>query len=178
MDELWKSIDGYPAYEVSDLGRVRRTHDNSGRLRSAPRLLKQPLRTGYPCVDLCRDGESRTFHVHRLVAGAFVPHADGDCDEVNHIDGGRTNNHAVNLEWVTRQGNQLHAYRAGLQVASGERNGYAKLTAADVAAVKRLLLETPRRPYVSIGNIFGVTEGTIRAIAHGRTWASVLPAEA
>ena len=55
----------------------------------------------------------RNIPVHRLVAQEF-------CDnklmrkEVNHKDGNKLNNAAVNLEWLSRSENQLHAYAMGL----------------------------------------------------------------
>ena len=45
------------------------------------------------------DGGDISFH--RIVASLFVPNPDNK-PQVNHIDGNPRNNHASNLEWVTR----------------------------------------------------------------------------
>lgn len=168
--EKWRGIDGYPDYEVSDEGRIRRV--TSRTFAKAGRILStRGLRSGYPSLDLCRNGDRRTFSVHRLVAAAFL----GPCPagyEVNHRNGDKTDNRVHNLEYATSSGNQRHAYQSGLQEASGEKNGFAKLTEAQVREI-RILLEPRTRSYSAIGRDFGVSEGTIRAIASGRTWSHV-----
>jgi hypothetical protein len=167
--ETWLPIDGYPDYEISDHGRVRRT--TSRTCAKAGTILRTPLRTGYPCVDLCRDGKKKTHHVHRLVAAVFIgPAQGGHSQEVNHINGIKTDNCALNLEYVTRSGNQLHAYRLGLQDASGEKNGKAKLTEAQVSAIRRLASQAQRPSYSVIGAQFGVSEATARLVAQGKIW--------
>lgn len=49
-------------------------------------------------------------YVHRLVASAFVLNRQ-NLTEVNHKDGDKKNNIASNLEWTTRQKNNLHKNR-------------------------------------------------------------------
>jgi hypothetical protein len=51
--------------------------------------------------------------VHRIVASVFCHHPDGS-DIVNHKDGIKTNNKALNLEWCTPTENNNHAVRMGL----------------------------------------------------------------
>lgn len=100
--EEWKPVVGYEGlYEVSSLGRVR----------SRQGLLRQSLANRYPSVHLSRDGKQATHRVHRLVASAFIPNPDGR-ETVNHIDGDRTNNAALNLEWVTTSENVRHAHHS------------------------------------------------------------------
>lgn len=55
------------------------------------------------------------FAVHRLVATTFIPNTDPKKIFVNHIDGNKQNNHVSNLEWVTTQENNIHAYQTGLR---------------------------------------------------------------
>ena len=47
------------------------------------------------------------YYIHRLVAEHFL---DGDHTlQVNHIDGDKTNNMVINLEFVTASQNMLHS---------------------------------------------------------------------
>ncbi len=171
LAERWEQIRDWPDYEVSTLGRVRRLT----KARNAPVgavLSARGLRNGYPSVDLCRDGVKRSFHVHRLVADAFL----GSCPigrEVNHMDGDKTNPQLGNLEYVTRAQNQAHAYRTGLQTAAGSRNGQAKLTEAGARQILRLGSGPGRLPYGEIGKRFGVSSTTVRDIVRHRAWRHV-----
>ena len=50
--------------------------------------------------------QGKTFKVHRLVAGAFLPNPD-NLPYVLHIDGNRENNICTNLEWSAKQSNHM-----------------------------------------------------------------------
>lgn len=100
--EIFKTIPGFPDYEVSTWGRVFS--------KKTGRFLKQEEHyKGYLRVDLFDvHGERKHFKVHRLVAEAFIPNPLGK-DQINHKDGNNTNNSVTNLEWVTCQENMLKA---------------------------------------------------------------------
>ena len=97
--ENWKTVEGFEAYEVSDLGRVRRRL-STGHGTKVGKILKQsPDGGGYLHVKLCREGRASTTLVHRLVAEAFIPNPLG-LPEVNHT-GKQTDNRAEKLEWLS-----------------------------------------------------------------------------
>jgi len=92
-DELWKNIENYESYSVSDLGNVRND--------TTSRILKPSKDTnGYLLVDLCKNGIQKSFNVHRLVALAFIENPENkEC--VDHIDNNPQNNNLTNLRWAT-----------------------------------------------------------------------------
>ena len=100
--ETWKGIEGFGNYRVSNTGRVKSI--KSGRILKA-----SPDTKGYLMVWLYNEGVRKTIKVHRLVARAFVKgYFEGA--HVDHLDGDKLNNSAINLEWVT---NRENATRSG-----------------------------------------------------------------
>ena len=101
MNELYKNIPGYNGkYQVSNLGNVRSLQCKE------PRILQQFDRDkcGHKYVELCKDGVSKKFLIHRLVAEAFIPNPDNlPC--INHKDKNPANNEVSNLEWCTNKYN-------------------------------------------------------------------------
>lgn len=93
-NEIWKTIEEYPQYQVSNMGRVRSLK------HKAPRILKLADNDyGYLVVHLYPNGKQKTIKVHRLVAKAFVPNPD-NLPTTDHIDRDRKNNFANNLRWA------------------------------------------------------------------------------
>jgi hypothetical protein len=105
--EIWKDISGYEGYyQISSYGRVKNVDTNQI-------LVGDTNNIGYRRVWLYAPMKKR-FFVHRLVALHFcVGYHEGLV--VNHKYGNKLNNHADNLEWVTRSENDLHAYRHNLR---------------------------------------------------------------
>lgn len=99
-EEIWKDIHGYEGlYQVSNLGNVFSVRNK--------KILSQSEHTTYSIVCLSKDGKSKAFGVHRLVASAFIPNPDGK-NTVNHINCNRHDNRAENLEWLTWEENISH----------------------------------------------------------------------
>lgn len=75
-------------------------------------------RKGYLQVFLkCKDGKSRWFRVHRLVAMMFVRnYKPGKYKVVGHKDNDKLNNYYKNLYWTDYKGNMRDAINSGLDV--------------------------------------------------------------
>ena len=102
MEEIWKKIEGYEKYSVSNYGRVRNDNKNL--------ILKPEItRFGYYRVLL----KGKHIFVHQLVARAFIPYTGLNPDgteikgrvEVNHKSEIKTDNRVENLEWCDRRYN-------------------------------------------------------------------------
>ena len=166
--EEWRAVVGFEGrYEVSNMGRVRsldRWVARRGQCDQfwAGRTLK-PCRigAGYHRVCLCR--KSFSDYVHAIVMRAFV----GPRPEkyhVNHINGIKTDNRLVNLEYTTCSANMIHA-RDRFGAYCGERNGMARLTTEQMREI--------RRRFDQMVEEFEVSIATIIAIGHRRRWTLV-----
>jgi hypothetical protein len=113
MKEEWKDIPGYEGlYQVSNLGRVK----SLGRYRNAKNgskayrkgLIKKTYtnKKGYLTLSLSKNGISKTFTIHQLVAIVFLNHIpDGMNIIVDHIDNNKLNNCVDNLQLITNREN-------------------------------------------------------------------------
>ena len=111
--EIFRDIEGYPGYQISNYGRVK-----SFRMKN-PRILKtKENNSGYVMVTLCKDKQYAKL-VHRLMCIAFLPNPDNlPC--VNHKDEDKHNNFIYikddysvdveksNLEWCSVQYNNTY----------------------------------------------------------------------
>lgn len=121
----WKEITGFPGYEVSNNGQVRRGTSIKAQFAD---------RKGYLSVRLWMHGKSHTRFVARLVAAAFI----GERPEgmvVCHINGIKDDNHVENLKYGTPTENEHDKRRHGT-APIGERHPAAKLTEDKVLTIR------------------------------------------
>jgi HNH endonuclease/NUMOD4 motif/NUMOD1 domain len=126
MEEVWKSIQEYPNYEVSNTGLVKNIKTN--------KLLKLNNTGGYQRISLKNNIKRNSLNIHRLVALAFIDNPLNKPD-VNHKDKNKLNNNVNNLEWVTRQENNIHRWSTS-EYRSNNRN--KKIYRIDISDGKEL----------------------------------------
>jgi hypothetical protein len=110
--ENWKDIKSYEGiYQASDLGNLRSlNYKRTGKIQ----VLKPALdNKGYLRTAFMKDGILKTVKVHRVIAQTFLNTID-DKNQVNHINGIKTDNNLINLEWCNNTENQNHAIKIGL----------------------------------------------------------------
>jgi hypothetical protein len=81
--ELWKTIEKYENYNISNFGRVINNKTD--------KIMKLNNKGGYLNVSLVNSQNKKCFKVHRLVALAFIDNLENKSD-VNHKDKNKSNN--------------------------------------------------------------------------------------
>ena len=99
MKEVFEDLKGYEdTYQISEFGRIFSKRRLVGNKIIFGRELEPQLTSdGYLKVTLSKDGTSKRFYVHRLVAMQFIDNIN-NLEQVNHIDGNKLNNNVTNLE--------------------------------------------------------------------------------
>ena len=168
-EETWRPVVGYEGlYVVSDRGRVRRCLTSRGSFTG--RLLKATPSFGYPRVCLMKDRKRSDRFVHGLVMEAFIgPKPPGY--EVHHKDGERDDPSIENLEYLLKDTHLALTAAQGL--TRGEKNPRAKLTEADVVAIRAADCRKGRLGdvhWAALAERFGVSIHTIRAVRERSVW--------
>lgn len=102
--ESWRTMAGYPDYEVSNLGR--------GRNKLTKRILTPEEHYGrdktepYMRFQIRHNHANKHIRVNRIVALTFIGPPPEPGMEVDHKDKNRKNNKLRNLQWVTPEVNQ------------------------------------------------------------------------
>lgn len=113
--EIWKNIEGYPDYMISNLGRVKSLERIIIRCDNKTQTIKEKILKpskdykGYYIIILSNI-KRKGFKIHRLVASAFIPNPN-NLPQVNHINEDKTDNRVENLEWCTSQYNSNYGTR-------------------------------------------------------------------
>jgi DNA-binding XRE family transcriptional regulator len=164
--EEWRSIRGYEMlYEVSNIGRVRRT--------ATGRILRPGIdRRGYQRVALCLRGKQTSRQVSHLVADAFLPAKCPTDTVVRHLNDNKLDNRVANLARGTQKDNVADSMRNGTFVR-GILHGQAKLTDDIVREIRRLYA-TGNFTQVELARRFGVSQRTINDVVRQQLWRHVL----
>lgn len=168
--EIWKPIKGYDGfYEISSFGRVKSYHI-AGRKNKNNNgvILKARLdRYGYEYLSLNLRGKRKTCKPHRLVALHFIGLIENK-NQVNHINGIKTDNRVCNLEWCNCSENQRHLYDTLGHVCKNR-----KLTIEQATQIRKYLCENrqtinKKQQIKDIANQHNVCVNTIYSIIKSR----------
>lgn len=158
-------IEIFKSYFVTEDGRV--FSSKSGKLKERKPVLDS---MGYLSLTLRLEGKTTKHYVHRLVASAYCHKPEG-CNVVNHKDGNKLNNHKDNVEWTTDLGNQLHAWEFGLNKHKGSNHTSAKLSDADVRAIRSAHAEGVKQ--ATLCEAYGLSKATMHQIVKFKTYKDV-----
>lgn len=172
--ELWLPIADFPNYEVSSLGRIRRTN-TTARWKAGKILNERRNDEGYLRVVLYASGATKTKMVHRLVAAAFISEIPEKM-VINHKNGIKHDNRVSNLEIVSISENTKHGFRvlgraAPIHPSHGTSHGNAKLTDDDIREIR--LRYSQGVTQVKLAEQFGTNQRNISRIVRRVAWAHV-----
>lgn len=172
MEESWKDIKGFEGlYQVSNLGRVKTlekevSHSRNKLLKVKRKsIIKKQVfnkKNGYMYVSLNKDKKMYNFSIHRLVAIHFIDNFNNK-SEVNHIDGNKTNNTILNLEWVNAKENTNHSFKIG------HPSKRIKLNVDKVIEIRKLY-STGNYTLNYLSKVYEVKTKTIKKVINRETW--------
>lgn len=169
--EIWKVVPSNRAYEVSNLGRVRR-------------IGRKDCLTPSPCtkrrylgVCLSSDGQGRTRYVHCLLGEAFLNVKPGQV--VHHRDNCPQNPLLDNLEVCSQKENMRRSVTDGTaHILPGERAPHlwgkrGALSASQVQCLRRARESGKVGAVAALAREYGVPANVAHSAASGRTYTWV-----
>ena len=175
LKEIWKDVIGYEGlYKVSNLGAVISLH------REQERVMKPAVATnGYHQIFLSKNGVRTLTRVHRIVAMAFLANVENK-PFVNHINGIKTDNNVLNLEWVTCSENGKHAFATGLnhttdkvrKAVSQNAKAFRKLNVEQVRELRNLRSKYGYGPD-RLSKITGISRSLINHFLYENSYSDV-----
>ena len=163
---VWKTIDEFPNYLISNQGDVKNKRTG---------YTKKPSvgKRGYVVFSMNKEGKLYLRTQHIMLARTFIPNPlNKPC--VNHKDGNKQNNSIDNLEWVTAKENLIHARRTGLHKSDGDKRTAQYTLDGKLVAIYKSASEAARRLGIEVSGIAHVAKGNTRSKTYkGFIWRYV-----
>jgi len=170
MKEKFKIIPEFPAYRISNFGKLQSRWQRHASYKGfiAKDVWKDlPFysdKRGYLQVHLCNGcGKVKTVRIHNLVAQFFIGKRPSG-NVIRHLDSNPANNHISNLSYGTYTENENDKIENGTW---NTRNGGAKLTPSKVQEIRKKLTTISQK---MLAKEYGVSRPTITRIANNKTW--------
>jgi len=169
MKEIWKTIEKFSDYSISNIGNIKRIKKDKFN-RRLKNLKPRTNKYGYLQINLYKDLKRYTRLIHRLVKETFDPIENMEHLEINHKNGIKNDNRKSNLEWNTTVENINHASKMNLSYR-GEKNGNSKLTEEDIIEIWKYFSENISQK--EIAKKFNISSDMISKIKNKRNWTDV-----
>lgn len=160
----------YSGYLAGSDGYIYSVIYNKGKNDGTPKRLKASRGKTSPYLKVnirCSPGVYKNVLVHSLICEAY--HGPRPDQMVcSHLDGNLNNNVPGNLVWETQSDNLKRRINHGTDDC-GHRNSRAKLSADDVAAIKRRLAGGDL--HADIARDYGISRTVITRISSGTRYA-------
>lgn len=109
MDGDFVDIIGYEGkYQINKMGAIKSLCRNGAK----EKILKSNSSTGYFRCALAKNGITKSYNIHRLVAIQFLPNPD-NLPSVDHKNRIKTDNNIENLRWVSQSENMYNQQLKG-----------------------------------------------------------------
>jgi hypothetical protein len=153
------TIKDFCDYRIDILGNIYVVRNNK-----LKKLKPSLINPGYYTVVLTNEMGRKKFYIHRLLATYFIPNPK-NLATVNHINGVKTDNSITNLEWLSKEDNNKHAFATGLQ-AKRENRLCTKINNSTMVALYNDG-HSGNFSVSELANKYGLTEGYIRELSRG-----------
>ena len=188
MSEMWKNVEEYSKYQVSNHGRIK----SFKRYKEGKILKIKKNNRGYRCVSLYKNNKGKPKSIHIIVYETFNNYKLKKDECVHHDDENKENNYINNLIKMTKSehnnyhNNRTNSPNLGKRFSDkikklmsinhydcrGENNPRSILTNKKVIEIRKCLNENILTQ-TEIGKLFGVSRLTISAIKNNRVWTHI-----
>lgn len=171
MKEIFKMVENYPAYRVSNFGKIQTRWQMGGYYNGYEvedkwkDLIPYKEPKGYLSVSLSNGKDKpKRFRVHSIVANAFLIKESEDLI-VRHLDSDPTNNNITNLKWGTYLENENDKISNGTW---DKRCGGAKLTPKKIDEIRELAEKGEKHEPIS--KKYNISRSTVTRIINKKIW--------
>jgi len=165
---MFKGLTQQQKFEISSLGRVRRSHKKTGDWQ----YITGSNCKGYRIFSFRAEekGKQITKSLHRLVAEEFIKKPSPKHQHILHLDFENSHNVVDNLKWATKEELSAHQktnpnYRRGLVYNS-------KLSIDEVKEIKRILRDE-NIVYAQLARKYNITQTQLNRIRKGENWGNI-----